>query len=418
MKRAAVTVVGVGDDGCAGLSARAANAVAQAQVLVGGERHLAFFPQFTGERIVLKGGLGATLERVAELANEHQVCVLASGDPLFFGIGGLVARKVGADAVEFVPHPSSVQLAFARIGVAWEDAQVLSFHGRPLTGLCSRLRELAKAALLTDGVNTPPVIARHLLAHGQTGFTAWVCERLGNPGERVRPFSLEALSGGEDVDPLNVLVLLRTDPTWRPPPRVPFLLEDAYAKRVPKRGLITKREVRLLSLGLLGLREDSVVWDVGAGSGSVGIEAALLAPAGHVYGVEVDPEGVALCRENALALGADNFSIIEGRAPEALAGLPDPDAVFVGGSKGSMRDILDVAFSRLRPGGRLVANAVTLENVAEAYAGLKELGVEPEVLLVNVARGEPLARYQRYDAHNPIHLFAASKPEQASEENR
>lgn len=405
-----VVVVGIGDDGCLGLSARAANAVAQAQVLVGGKRHLEFFPQFSGERLSFSAGIGPTLERVAELAHENQVCVLASGDPLFFGIGAQVARKVGAEHVEFIPHPSSVQLAFGRIGVSWDDAEVISLHGRPREGLCTRLRLLAKVAVLTDGENTPPVLARHLLEYGERGFTAWVCESLGNPEERVRPFSLEALAECTDIGPLNVLVLVRTDPSWRPPPRLSFLHEDSFARRMPKKGLITKREVRLLSLAQLELRHDSVVWDIGAGSGSVGIEAALLAPRGRVYAIEVDPEGVALCKENALSHGVDNLRVIAGRAPEALEGLEAPDAIFVGGSKGSMRDIIDIAFSRLREGGRLVVNAITLDNVAEAYSALKAHGVTPEVTLLNVSRGEPLAHYLRYEAQNPIHIFAATRP--------
>ena len=136
----------------------------------------------------------------------------------------------------------------------------------------------------------------------------------------------------------------------------------------------------------------------------------MLAPQGRVWAIEVDPEGVALCRENALAHGVDNVRVIEGRAPEALEGLEAPDAVFVGGSKGSMKDIIDVAFARLREGGRLVANAITLENVSEAYAAFKEHGVQPDVVLLNVSRGEPLARYLRYEAQNPIHIFAASRP--------
>lgn len=404
----AVTVIGLGDDGCAGLSARAANAVAAADVLAGGERHLAFFPQFRGERIVLRGGLDGALERIAERADEHRVAVLASGDPLFFGIGARIIARVGAEHVEILPAPSSVQHAFARIGMKWDDAAVLSVHGRPLAGLVTRLRRLHKVALLTDEENAPPRIAAHLIAHGDTGWRAWCCEDLGGPGERVRPFALDALAACDDVAPLNVLVLQR-EGAWRAPPALGFFHEDAFARRMPKRGLITKREARLLSLALLQLRPASVVWDVGAGSGAVAIEAALLAPEGRVFAVEVDPEGVALCRENVRAHAVDNVQVVAGRAPEALAALPDPDAVFVGGSKGALAEIVDVALGRLRPGGRLVVNAVTLDNVAEATACLRRDGREPEALLVNVSRAEPLARYLRWEAHNPIHIFAVSK---------
>jgi precorrin-6Y C5,15-methyltransferase (decarboxylating) len=407
--RRAVTLVGVGDDGCAGLSARAVNAVAAAHVLAGGERHLAFFPQFTGERVVLKDKLGDALARLAQLSDEHNLVILASGDPLFFGIGALAIKKLGAEHVEILPAPSSMQLAFARVGLKWDDAAFLSLHGRPREGLLARLARVSKVALFTDEENSPQWIASHLVAHEQLGWRAWVCESLGGADERVREFGVAELAACPDVAPLNVLILARSDEKWQPPPAIGFLHEDEFAKRMPKKGLITKREARLLSLALLRLRPASVVWDVGAGSGSVAIEAARLAYEGRVFAVEVDPEGVEICRDNVRAHAADNVRVVAGRAPEALAELPDPDAVFVGGSKGSMAEIVDVALARLRPGGRLVINAITLENVGETYKCLRESGREPEVLLLNVSRAEPLARYMRYEAQNPIHIFAVDK---------
>jgi precorrin-6Y C5,15-methyltransferase (decarboxylating) len=411
--RKAVTVIGVGDDGCASLTSRAANAVARAQVLVGGERQLAFFPQFSGERVVLKGSLDAALAKVASLADEHSVCVLASGDPLFFGIGARVAKAVGGEHVEFVPAPTSVQWAWARTGLAWDDAEVISVHGRPIEGFVARLRSARKVAVLTDAEHGAARLAARMIEHGESAWDAWVCERLAGPDERVRRFGLAELAGltaARDVDPLHVLLLVRTDEAWRPPPMIPYLPEEDFAKRTPKLGLITKREVRALSLATLRIRPDAVVWDVGAGSGSVAVEAAMLAPRGRVFAIEVDPEGVALCHENVRAHGVDNVRVVAGRAPEALAELDAPDAVFVGGSKGSMAPIVDAAFAALRPGGRLVVNAVTLENVGEAYAAIKALGAEPEVTLVQISRGAPLARYQRYEALNPIHIFAVDKP--------
>jgi len=179
---------------------------------------------------------------------------------------------------------------------------------------------------------------------------------------------------------------------------------------MPKKGLITKREVRLLSLAAMKLRPASIVWDIGAGSGSVSIEAAMIAHEGRVYAIEVDPEGVEICRENIKTHAVDNVRVIAGRAPEALKDIESPDAVFIGGSKGSMREIIEVALNRLNAGGRLVVSAITFENVGETYATLKEWKLEPEVVLLNVARGEPLAHYLRYEALNPIHIFSVTKP--------
>ena len=408
--RRAVTIVGIGDDGCTGLASRAMSAVLGAQVLVGGERQLEFFPQFRGERIVLKNGLGAALDRVVALAEEQNVCILASGDPLFFGVGSLVIRKVGAEHVDVLPQPSSMQIAFARAGLKWDDAAFLSLHGRPANGFLTKLKRLSKVAVLTDEENSPARIATGMVEHGETGWKAWVCENLGGPDEHVRAFDVAALASVTDVAPLNVLVLVRTDPDWRPPPVIPFLHEDAFAKRMPKKGLITKREVRLLSLGAMNLRPDSVVWDIGAGSGSVSIEAALLAPEGRIYAIEVDPEGVEICRDNVRAHGVDNVRVVAGRAPEALVDLEPPDAVFVGGSKGSMEEIISVALERLKPAGRLVVNAITLENAAEAYQTIRRLKLVPEVTLLQVSRAEPLAHYLRYEALNPIQIFVVTKP--------
>jgi precorrin-6Y C5,15-methyltransferase (decarboxylating) len=410
-RRRAITVIGIGEDGCKGLSSRAMNAIATARVLAGGERQLAFFPEFEGERILLKSGIGKALERIGELSEEANVCVLASGDPMFFGIGSLVVAKCGAEHVEVIPQPSSVQWAFARAGINAEDACVISLHARPREGFLTRLKRFAKVAVFTDAENSPPRLAAYLLEHGETSFDAWVCESLAGPGERVRKFALEDLARATDVGPLNVLLLVRRDPSFKRPAAMTFLHEDAFAKRMPKKGLITKREVRLLSLASLGIRPDSVVWDVGAGSGSVSIEAALLAYEGRVYAIEVDPEGVEICRENVRAHGVDNVRVVAGRAPEVLADLETPDAVFVGGSKGSMEEIIAVALERLRPGGRLVANAITMENAAEAYQALRRRDLVPEVTLLQVSRAEPLARYMRYEALNPIQIFAVQKPD-------
>jgi precorrin-6B C5,15-methyltransferase / cobalt-precorrin-6B C5,C15-methyltransferase len=406
---AAVTLVGIGDDGCASLSTRAFNAMSRAQVLAGGERHLGFFQQFKGERVVLKNGISQSLDRIAALADEHNVCVLASGDPLLFGIGSLIIKRLGAEHVEVLPQPTSMQWAFAKVGLKWDDAAFISVHGRSREGFLVRLKRVSKLGVFTDEENSPPRLASLMAEHGETAWQAWLCENLAGPDERVRMFSIPQLAECADVRPLNVLILQRTDPAWKAPSYIPFIHEDEFAKRMPKKGLITKREVRLLSLAAMRIRPDSVIWDIGAGSGSVSIEAAMMAPEGRVYAVEVDPEGVEICHENLRHHGVDNIRVIAGRAPEALADLETPDAVFVGGSKGSMDEILNVVLDRLRDGGHVVANAITLENAGEIYATFRRRGIVPEVTLLQVSRAEPLARYLRYEALNPIQIFAASK---------
>ncbi|EMJ96606.1 bifunctional cobalt-precorrin-7 (C(5))-methyltransferase/cobalt-precorrin-6B (C(15))-methyltransferase [Leptospira alstonii] len=407
----AVTVIGMGDEGCLGLSSIAANAVAKAQVLAGGKRHLDFFPQFPGEKIVFKGDCFQAIEKIAELACEHTICVLASGDPLFFGIGSRIVKKVGLEHVDIIPAPSAIQHAFARVGIKWDDAEILSLHGRPLKGLVTKLQSFRKVALFTDEINHPQAIASYLVSFDESDWTAFVCENLGGEKEKVRKFDLKSLSEEKGIGPLNVLILVRNDTNWKSPQVVPNVSEESYAKRIPKKGLITKKEVRILSIAFLGIRDDSVIWDIGAGSGSVAIEAAQISKNGKSYAIEVDPEGIEICRQNALSRKADNVQVIPGKAPEVLGNLPDPDCVFVGGSKGNLYEIIRISLNRLSAFGCLVVNAVTLDNVSEAHQSFKKLGLVPEVTLLNVSRGQPLADYLKYEALNPIHIFKITKPE-------
>jgi precorrin-6Y C5,15-methyltransferase (decarboxylating) len=408
---AACTVVGIGADGCAGLTARAVNAVSAAEVLAGGERQLAFFPQFRGERLRLGKSLDETLEQIAAAADERSVCVLASGDPLFFGIGARLVERLGVEHVEVVPSPSAVQWAFARARLPWDDALLLSAHGRSLTGVAVRIRSARKAAVLTGGPAGPAELARHLRSFGERGLAAWCCEDLCGPEERVRRYpDLEALEAAGEASPLNLVLLVRDDPAWRPPPRLPFLPEDALEMRRPRAGLVTKREIRAVALGLLAVRPDAVVWDVGAGSGSVALEAAALAPEGRVYAVERDAESAGHCRANARRLGMDHVAVAEGEAPAALAGLPAPDAVFIGGGGKAVSAIALVALDRLRPGGRLVISAITLDTLEDARRALAAAGVAPEIASVQVARSAPVGGRTRLEPLSPVFLVACIKP--------
>ncbi|MBL8019498.1 MAG: precorrin-6y C5,15-methyltransferase (decarboxylating) subunit CbiE [Leptospirales bacterium] len=412
MKTRAITIVGMGDDGCAGLNSIAIAAISSAQVLVGGERHLGFFPDFQGTKISLKTEISKALKEAAELANENNVCVLASGDPLFYGVGALLVKLVGAEHVRILPHPTSLQVAFARAAWRWDDANWISLHGKSRNNFLTRLKRIAKLGVLTDPENNPAAIARYMLDHSEISWEAWVCENLESEDEKVRHFSnLEDLASCTDVGPLNVLLLRRTDKNWRPLPQIVNQSEDLFAKRIPKQGLITKKEIRLLSIGELQVRRESVIWDIGAASGSIAIECALLADLGHAYAIEVDPESIAFCRDNIEHFGVDNVTVIEGRAPEVLSEIKDdPDCVFIGGSKGSLQAIIETSFNRLRPGGRLVVNAITFENIEEAYRTFRELKLEPGIMMINISRAVPLARFMRYEAQNPIHNFMVEKP--------
>ncbi len=401
-----VSVVGVGDDGAEGLAPAVRALVEGADVLCGGQRQLAFFPTHPARRLVIRGDLEVLLEEVRIAAESGRVVVLASGDPLFFGIGARLVETLGRERVRIIPHPSAVQVAFARLGVPWQDALVLSAHGRPLEPLLGRALGARRIAILTDDRNTPSVIAAALLAAGMEACQAFVLERLEGPGERVEALRLDQVVGRE-FDPLNVLVLLRERATRRLALGLP---DDAYHHRG---GMITKAEVRSVSLSKFSLRADSVVWDVGAGCGSLAIEAAALAPDGWVYAIERDPDQVALLRENRARHLAANVAIVEGEAPQALESLPDPDAVFIGGSGGHLTAVLALSLARLRSDGRLVLNAVLLETVVEAERLCREAGWSVDVTLVAISRGVSTAGGTRLAALNPVFVLAAQRDKPA-----
>lgn len=409
IKPKAVTIIGMGEEGCLGLTSRAVNVVAKAQVLVGTERYLVFFSQFEGKKIIIKGKLSGILDEIYQLSAENNVVVLASGDPFFYGIGSLIVKKIGINFVDIIPHPGSIQTAFSRIGIKWNDAKVISLHGRPLAGFMTKIQNYNKIGLFTDSQSTPKVIAQYMLSYQETGWEAYVCEYLGGTEEKVKKFSIIELAEAEDIADLNVLILIRDTTSFTPSATIRFMHEDEFSKRMPRKGLITKKEIRLLVLGYMNLRSDSIVWDIGAASGSVAIEAAKLCPEGFVYAIETDQESVEICKENLITHKVDNVNVIHGKAPDALEGIASPDAVFVGGSKGNMCAIIDKSLESLSLGGRLVITAITLETVQETYQHFKKIGKKAEVIMVNISRAVPLAKYHRYDALSPIHIFCVTK---------
>ncbi len=393
-----ITVVGIAMGG--EVSPRARAAIAAADFLVGGTHQLALFPEAAAERFDHTGRM-KDLRPFLGARRGRAVVVLASGDPLFYGIGSFLARLSEAgqcDALTVLPAPSSIAEAFARIGLAWEDAAVISAHGRPLADVGAALDRTGKVAVLTDDTNTPAAIGAWL---GDRDGDAWICERLGAPDERVRKLTIAALREAES-DPVNVLVLVAPK---RARPVVPFTDDDAFEKKVPKKGLLTKREVRTLSLAALGLRPGDVMWDLGAGSGAVAIEAALLG-ASRVWAVEKNADGCTIIRDNVARFATPHVEVVHAKAPDGLDALPDPDRVFIGGSAGSMATLVEVAAARLRPGGAVVVNVATVENLAEAVAAAKATGLAWECTQIAVARSSPILNLTRFEALNPIWIVA------------
>jgi precorrin-6B C5,15-methyltransferase / cobalt-precorrin-6B C5,C15-methyltransferase len=401
-----VAVIGIGEDGLAGLRAEARAAVEAADVLVGGERHHRLVAEHPAERVIFRCDAEALAQRVAELAQTgRRVVVLASGDPLFFGIGPALSARLGRDQIEVHPNLGSVQVAFARLREAWHDAAVLSAHGRPLQPVVDQALSQPKLAILLDNVQTGQVVAEALLAAGmEPEAEAWLMQRLGGPAERVQRGRLADVPAWTS-DPLSLLVILREPEHVRgPEPRL-GLPDDSYQHL---KGQITKAEVRAVSLARLAPRRGDTVWDVGAGSGAVSIEAAWLCHPGKVYAVERRPEQRVCAATNIGRFAAHNVHVVEGEAPQALHDLPDPDAVFVGGSGGHLGSILDCAAHRLRGGGRLVGNFATLEALHEATTCLDALGLTWDMAELSVARATPISRGRtRLAALNPVFVVSA-----------
>ncbi len=394
-------LIGIGDDGIQSLLPMYETWIQESEVLVGGKRQLSFFPDYAGEKVVIQGKLSSLVERLKE--EKRETVVLASGDPLFYGIGSYLARELD---IELYPYVSSIQLAFAKIGERWHDAYVTSVHGRSMKGLAQKIDGKEKIALLTDAEHSPNRIASYLLSFGMTEYKAFVGENLGGEQERCRWFSLEEMEK-EEFSPLNVVILKKTaaGPSWS------IGIEDEeFAQRKPDKGLITKKEIRTLSLSAMRLKENSIVWDIGTCTGSMAIEAAKIAHEGQVFAIEKNEADLENCLENMKKFRTD-FIAVHGKAPERLDEFPDPDAVFIGGTAGGMEDILSICCSRLRVNGTIVLNAVTIENLAEAAAIFKKLGFQTDITLAQVSRSKPILNLTRFDALNPIYIIAARRKE-------
>ncbi len=407
-----VHIVGIGDDGVEGMTAQARRLVEAADVLVGPESCATLVPEAIRGRLVSAVNLEELVERI-EAAGTKRVVVLASGDPLFYGTARYVCSKLGKDRFEVVPHVSSMQLAFARVKESWEEAFLANLSGQSIERVIDRVRSSETAGLFTSDQWPAPAVARALLDEGIDYFQAYVCENLGSPDERVTQGSLADIAKDTFATP-NVMILVRKAKVADKPGHVGTRLfgnpDECFLQSRPKRGLLTPAEVRSLALAELQLTPKSLVWDVGAGSGSVGLEAARIAREGRVHAIEMDPDDHALIRENAARFGVTNLDPVLGRAPEAWASLPDPDAIYVGGSGRDVAMLVEQAWQRLKPGGRLVTACNSIENLAAMHSLLRSRSGDAAYWMVNIARGiEQLDRI-RFEAINPIFLIAATKP--------
>lgn len=411
-----IYVIGIGVEGKDGLSKRTLDIIGRASLIAGGRRHLGEFSCFKARRLPIVGGLTKVLETIRRGAGKGDVVVLATGDPLLFGIGEALIKNLGKRKVTVIPNVSVVQEAFARIKESANGVKVLSVHGRAecIKDIIAETALNDKLAVFTDAQRSPAVIARALIKGGVDGFTAYVCEAIGTRGERITKGRLKTIAARRSFAPLNVMILIKdkgalpafagkaVDGVRR------FGIQDGLF--IHSGNMITKEELRVIALSKLDIKDDGIVWDIGSGSGSVAIEAARLSPKGMVYAVEKNRARAALIKKNRAAFGVKNLEITNGVAPACLSTLPSPDAVFVGGGGTGLISILGSVSRRLLPGGRVVVNAITLESAGAAVGFFKKKKWRHDPALISVTKIKDLGGRGFLSAANPVFIITAVKP--------
>jgi precorrin-6Y C5,15-methyltransferase (decarboxylating) len=399
-----LVVVGIGADGWAGLSPVSSAAVGRAEVLVGSARQLALVPSsVSAERVPWPSPMSEALPGLFEELAGRAVVVLASGDPMLSGIGTTLVRVLGPDRVRVLPAPSSVSLACARLGWAAEETTVVSLVGRPLDLLTPHVTHGRRLVVLGSDGRTPAAIAALLTDRGYGTSRLTALAQLGGPAERSFPGTAGTWPHG-DTDPLVLTAVeVIADAGTMPLPTVPGLPDEVYESD----GQLTKAEVRAVALARLVPLPGQVLWDVGAGSGSIGIEWMRVHPACRAVAVEASAERAERIARNAARLGVPGLQVVAGRAPEALRQLPAPDAVFVGGGA-TAPGLLEACWTALPPGGRLVVNAVTVESEAVLAGWFARVG--GELTRIGVQRGEPVGSFTGWKAAMPVTIWSARKP--------
>jgi precorrin-6Y C5,15-methyltransferase (decarboxylating) len=394
-----LSLIGVGEDGAEALTPSARALVAQASLVVGGARHLAMIDA-PAERLQWPSPLSDAMPRILAQRGKPTV-VLASGDPFFYGVGDLVARHVARDEMFCIPAPSAFSLAAARLKWSQQDCALLSLHGRAFERVTPHLQPRARLLALSWDETTPARLARHLVERGMGGSRLHVLERLGGPHERVRDARADAFAL-DDIAPLNTVAIeVEADGDAPVIPLTPGLPDDWFEHD----GQLTKRDIRAMTLSALAPRKGELLWDVGAGAGSIAIEWMLSDSANRAIAIERDGARAARIARNALSLGVPDLRVVDGEAPAALAGLETPQAIFIGG--GADAATLAAAWDALPRYGRIVANAVTIETQALLVDAYREKG--GELLHVQIAHARPIGRFHALDPAMAVMQWRAVK---------
>lgn len=396
-----LSLVGIGEDGIEALSPAARKALAQAKLVVGGARHLALAGPLAAETMAWPSPLADAIPAILARRGSP-VCVLATGDPFFYGVGTLLSAHVKPHEMHCIPAPSAFSLAAARLHWSLQDCSLVSLHGRRIERIIPELQPGGKILCLSWNEATPSCLAKLLCERGFGESRIIVLEAMGGSRERIRETTAEAFSI-EGIDALNLVALeiAAAEPS-RSLPSASGLADSWFETD----GQLTKREVRAITLSSLAPRRGELLWDVGAGSGSIAIEWLLSHAANRAIAIEVRADRVALIKRNAASLGVPQLEIVTGRAPEAFTGLPQPHAIFVGGGA-SDKALLDAAYAALPEGGRLVVSAVTLEAEAELIRRFKTQG--GELTRIEVSRASPLGSFRGWRPALPVTQWSVTK---------
>jgi len=377
----------------------------RAAVLVGGKRHLSYFKDAKALKKKISSPVSGVLDFIEAHMADGLVVVLASGDPLFFGIGKTLITRLGPDQVLIHPNVTSMAAAFARLKLPWQDAAWVSLHGRDnMSALAKAMDDKDLLCVLTDPKNDPLVVKKQVDTH-EYAWQMWVLENLGAPEEKI--FSMDEHA---DVDQVfvqpNVVVLQKGEPAAPPGPLRLGTPDNWF---VHEKGLITKASVRVLSLAALELAPDNILWDLGAGSGSVGIEATSFLPDGFVYAVEKNQPRVAQIKANVEWFKVKNLFVTQAQLPDGLSDLPRPDRVFIGGSGKKLDQVLDVVTTVLNPLGRIVVNTILMETLHLAVSVLEEKGFDVSLTQAQISQSRHMPWGRRMEALNPVWIIAAQK---------
>ena len=407
-----VYIIGIGDDGLDSLTSPAKQVVDQAQVLLGNPGLIEAVGEPTALRVEVGNDFDALVASI-EANSDKSVVLLASGDPLFYGTARYLCDRLRKDRFEVLPHVSSMQLAFARVKESWDEAYLTNLANQSIDRVVDRIRTAEKVGLFTTAETPPAAVAKAMIARQIDYFHIYVCENLGSPDERVTHCTPSELAE-QEFSPLNVMVLVRNpDVPDRPTQMIGRRLfgnhDDAFLQSQPKRGLLTPIEIRVMALAELDIGPSSIVWDIGAGSGSVAVEAAQIASGGSVYAIEMDAEDYQLINSNAERFGVTNLTAVLGQAPEAWSDIPAPDAIFVGGTGRTVQAVTESAFAELRTGGRIVVNVGSIDNVGAIHDLLCRLAGDANAWMFNVARGTQQLVRLRFESLNPSFLISAVK---------